>query len=68
MSAFAYRQSYPLRDGFAVEFSLDGPRLEAAWSPSIPKGKQAKKLLPLYRSARGRFIASLAVATLVVEI
>lgn len=66
-SPFAYRQSYPLRDGYSVSFNLDGLRLTAEWSPDVPRGKQARKLLRHYRSARGRFIASLGIPAMVIE-
>jgi hypothetical protein len=68
MIDLSYRQSYPLPFGFQVEFSLDGGHLQAAWSPHMPKGKQFEKLLPAYREARGRFIASLGISAMVVEI
>ena len=68
MSAFAYRQRYELPHGFAVEFTLDGPMLQCVWEPDLPKGKRAKQLRQPYREARNRFIASLGVAALVVEV
>lgn len=68
MSPFAYRQRYELPHGYAVEFTLDGQRLECAWEPDLPKGKRAKQLRGPYREARGKFITSLGVTTLVVEI
>lgn len=68
MSPFAYKRSYDLPGGFAVDFVLDRGRLEAQWSPDIPKGKRAKKLLPAYRTARNDFIRSTGVRTLVVEL
>lgn len=65
---FAYRRTYPLRHGFAVTFSLDGLQLQAEWSPDLPQGRQARKLVKGYRLARHRFIASLGVNALVVEL
>ena len=59
-ASFAYRQNYALPHGFSVEFTLDGLRLECAWSPGIPKGKRARQLLPNYRQARDSFLASLS--------
>jgi len=68
MTALAYSQSYPLRDGFAVEFSLDNGRLEARWKPRLPHGRKARRLLPAYRAARNSFLASLGVNVAVVEL
>ena len=68
MSAFSYVQSYKLPRGYEIELSLDGGRLECRWSPDVPRGQRARKLLPAYRDARDKFIRSLGVNTLVVEI
>ena len=68
MTYIAYRQSYDLPDGFRVEFTLDGMNLECAWSPSVPKGRSAKRLHRHYQAARHQFIASLGIPALVVEL
>lgn len=64
----AYRRSYPLRNGYIVTLSLDGARLEAQWSPAVPIGRRARKLLPAYRAARADFLASLGLPTMVIEV
>jgi hypothetical protein len=68
MSAFAYSQRYDLPHGYTIEFTLDGLRLECSWSPRMPTGKLARKIHPAYRTARDRFVASLGVPAVVVEI
>lgn len=68
MTSFAYTQSYPLRDGYSVEFTLDGSQLNVTWSPCVPHSKQAKRLRTPYREARGKFIASLGIPAAVIEI
>lgn len=68
MTGFAYTQTYSLPRGYEIELSLDGDRLECRWSPDVPRGQRARKLLPAYRQARDTFIRSLGVTTLVVEI
>lgn len=60
MTPFAYRKAYPLPGGFALEFSFDNGRLACEWSPDLPKGRHAKRLLPHYRNARDKFLASLS--------
>jgi len=57
---FATSRPYPLGHGFSVEFRLSGSRLDAVWSPRLPHGRRGRKLLPAYRLARDRFLASLA--------
>ena len=68
MSAFGYVRTYSLPRGYEIELSLDNGRLECRWSPDVPRGQRARKLLPAYRNARDNFITSLGVNTLVVEI
>lgn len=68
MSPFSYCQSYPLGEGFTIQFTLEGSSLQAAWLPEVPSGKQADRLLKPYREARGQFIASLGMRALVVEL
>ena len=68
MTGFAYTRAFALPRGYEVEFTLDGGRLDARWSPDVPKGQRARKLLPAYRLARDTFLASLGVNMLVVEI
>lgn len=68
MTPLAYRKSYPLPGGFAVEFSLSDGRLECEWSPSLPRGNRAKKMLPHYRDARNDFLASLGMNLAVIEL
>lgn len=65
---FAYIREFPLPRGYAVEFSLENGRLEARWSPDVPQGQRARKLMPAYRAARDEFLASLSVPTMVIEI
>ncbi len=68
MSALAYRKAYSLPRGYTVEFSLDGGLLGCAWSPGVPTAREFKRLLPAYRKARNKFIASLGLRVAVVEI
>lgn len=58
---------FPLDRRFAVEFSLDGGRLEARWSPHIPRGRKARNLRPAYRVARADFLAGLGLSAVVIE-
>jgi hypothetical protein len=64
----AYRRTYPMPHGFTVEFVLDGLRLECEWSPRMPRGKQARRVLAHYQAARNEFLASLGVPMLVVDL
>lgn len=68
MTPFAYRKAYPLPGGVTVSFALNDGLLECEWSPALPTGKRAKKLLPHYRNARNEFLASLGMNTLVLEL
>ena len=68
MIDLAYVRTFPLPRGYEIEFSLDNGRLECRWSPDVPRGQRARKLLPAYREARKAFLASLGVNTLLVEI
>lgn len=67
MSAFGYVRTYSLPRDYEIELSLDGGRLECRWSPDVPRGQRARKLLPAYREARDQFIGSLGINTLVIE-
>lgn len=67
-SPFTYRRCYPLRHGYTVTLSLDGARLEAEWSPNLPIGRRARKLLPAYRKARNDFLATLGLPVTVIEL
>ena len=53
-------ESFPLGRGYAVEFRLEGSRMEAAWSPGLPTGRRGRQLLPAYRKARDTFLRSVA--------
>ena len=66
-SPFAYRRTYPLLKGWSVEFVLDGSDLRCEWSPRMPTGKLAPKILPHYRAARENFFTTIGVPALVVE-
>lgn len=68
LPSLAYRRCYPLRNGYAVTLSLDGARLAAEWSPDVPNGRRARKLLPAYRAARADFLASLGLSVMVIEL
>ena len=68
MTSLAYRQTYQLSERYSVEFILDGSHFECSWSPSQPKVRKARRLLPAYRTARNDFLASLGVNALVVEL
>lgn len=67
-TSLAYRRTYPLRKGYAVEFVLEGGRLDAIWSPRCPGHKCSRKLLHAYRDARNHFIGSLGLPALVIEL
>jgi hypothetical protein len=45
---------------YAVAFSLAADGLHCEWSPDVPKGRRARRLLPHYRAARDAFLASIA--------
>ncbi len=68
MQSLAYQKSYPLPGGITVRFALNAGVLECEWSPGLPRGRHAKKLLPHYRNARDEFLASLGINVAVVEI
>lgn len=51
---------YVLDHGYSITLRHTGLMLECAWSPSIPTGKTAKRLLNSYRLARDKFLAELA--------
>lgn len=67
--SLAYRRRYPLRPGLAVEFIMDGGKLDVHWLPKCPKNNRvSRKLLRRYRNARNDFLASLGVNALVIEV
>lgn len=67
--SLAYRRRYPLRPGLAVEFVMDGGKLDVHWLPKCPKhNRVSRKLLRRYRNARNDFLASLGVNALVIEV
>ncbi|NVE93384.1 hypothetical protein [Altererythrobacter lutimaris] len=68
MNSLAYRKTYALDRRFSVEFSLDGDRFDAFWSPHQPKGRKARSILPAYRKARNDFLGSLDLGVMVVEL
>jgi hypothetical protein len=68
MTQLSYRQSYRLPAGYSVEFSLDAGKLDCTWSPDMPTGTRARKLLPNYRAARNAFLTSLGLNVAVVEL
>jgi hypothetical protein len=68
MTSFGYVRTYSLPRGYEIELSLDNGRLECRWSPDVPRGQRARRLLPFYREARDKFIISLGVNTLVIEL
>jgi hypothetical protein len=67
MTSFGYVRTYSLPRGYEIELSLDNGRLECRWSPDVPRGQRARRLL-FYREARDKFIISLGVNTLVIEL
>lgn len=68
MTPLAYSKTYNLPGGITAEFCLNNGRLECAWSPEMPRGKKAKKLLPHYRAARNDFLGSLGMNVAVIEL
>lgn len=68
MTPLAYSKTYSLPGGITAEFSLNNGRLECTWSPEMPRGKKAKKLLPHYRAARNDFLGSLGMNVAVIEL
>jgi hypothetical protein len=55
--------------GYEVEFTLSAGHLRCEWSPDVPTGRRARKLLPFYRAARDAFLASVSPGNvLVVEL
>lgn len=63
-----YRRTSSLPHGFKAEFILRGSQFDVKWSPAMPKGKQAKQILPHYRRERDAFLASLGMGVMVVEL
>lgn len=53
-------QSFDLPRNYRVTMSLNGSRLDCEWSPGLPTGKQARRLLPHDRRARAVFLARVA--------
>jgi hypothetical protein len=68
MTALAYRRTYPLKRGYAVEFELSDGSLTVHWTPDFPPKKIGRKLFPAYRQARNEFLASLGIPMLVVDL
>lgn len=64
----SYRRTATLPHGFKVEFILDGAKFDARWSPTMPKGKRAKQILPHYLRERNAFLASLGIPMMVVDL
>lgn len=62
------KQSYQLDDTFWVSFQMQGGQVNATWSPTVPKPKQMRKLMPLYREARHSFLGKLGVGFVVIEL
>jgi hypothetical protein len=57
MNAPPFRRSYALGDVYAVEFTVDGQTLTAAWSPQIPDRETGRALLPAYLAAIEDYVA-----------
>lgn len=48
---------YHLPEGFSVEFTYDGARINCAWFPDVPR--QSRRILKAYQSARSRFMRTI---------
>jgi hypothetical protein len=59
MSAFR-TQPLELGHGYAVEFRWQRDRFDAVWSPEMPAGKRARKIMPAYQRARHHFLSKVA--------
>lgn len=46
--------------GYSVEFTFDEAALHCEWSPTMPSPTEGKRLIPAYRQARDRFLATVA--------
>lgn len=45
-----------LGDGYSVEFTFAGGRMDVEWSPDLPAPAAGKPLLPAYVRARNLFL------------
>jgi len=69
LAQFVGLSKHRLPWGYAVEFTFTAGALHCEWSPDVPKGRRARKLLPHYRAARDAFLASVSPGNfMVVEI
>jgi hypothetical protein len=60
MAAVSHSRPYDLGRGFSVEFKMQAGRIDAVWSPRVPFGRRGRQLLPAYRAARAKWLASIA--------
>ncbi|MGN3974204.1 hypothetical protein [Tsuneonella sp. SYSU-LHT278] len=68
MNAARYRRTIKLPNGCTVEFDLKlGCGFECRWSPDVPKGAQARAIMPHYLRERNAFLASVGVPMMVVD-
>ena len=49
-----------LGDGFVVQFAFTGTSMKCDWSPRVPSGWQARRLIPAYLRARRSFVDEIA--------
>jgi hypothetical protein len=69
MSSPVYRRTCKLPHGFTAEFVIKpGESFECRWAPNAPKGKRARQILPHYKKERDRFLSSLRIPMIVIEL
>jgi hypothetical protein len=56
-------EAMPLGDGLTVRFAIINGQMEAAFSPTPPRGRKARRILPAYRRARDEFLRRFSVRT-----
>jgi len=56
-------EAMPLGDGLTVRFAIINGRMEAAFNPTPPRGRKARRILPAYRRARDEFLRRFSVRT-----
>lgn len=59
---------YRLRNGYKVQFHIDGGAIQCQWSPSLPPAKLVEKLLPAYLKARDSWLRTLGLRIVVVDV
>ena len=51
---------YKLTDGYSVTFERTTLGVNCEWSPRMPRGRKAKRVMPYYIAARNEWLAAQA--------